>query len=258
MSGNGPPSNVSPSALVAALKQKPRPSKVVQFSDFVSAAAGTKFERIRVMVPTSGAHGMAQLAAHNRLRDDIKLPADQWESEVGKSILSDLVAKEQLAQTLYSEYEIAPGRYERLLFDSRDVDAIFSSDEVAVLFDLWLQVQRELGPRLSVLTAKEAEEWVEVLKAGLDPLARLSLPDLVTLVTGFHRLLVEHQKSSACLPQPSPDSTSPDTSESNPESSATDISSSGEPQSPLLESTTELWDSETAAAIAAKMARGEL
>lgn len=258
MSGNGPPSKTAPSLLVAALLQKPRPSKVINFGEFVKAAVGTQFEKVRVVVPPARAHGEAQLAAHNRLRDEVKLPPDQWESEVGKSILSDLVAKEMIAKTLHSVEEIAPGKWARLLTDSKDVDAIFSSEEVAVLFDLWLGVQRELGPRLSVLTPKEADSWVEVLKDGMDPIWRLGYLDVATLAFGLAQQLHQLRQSSSESDQPSsPPSTSPDSWESSLPSYATDTSSFGEPQSPLPEFSTDLLSEEEAAAIAARMARGE-
>lgn len=230
MAQHGPPSDVSPSDLVTLLLAKPRPSKVVDFPS--ETLKGTKWERIRIIIPSAVEHGKAQLAAHKRMQEELRIPNSEWNTETGSAIIGDFVAKEMLARVVFSEEEIAPGKYARLFARSHDVEKCLSSDEVAVLHALFLQVQFELGPRLSVLSDTEVDAWIEVLKGGFDPLAYLVLPDLHVLIHGLVRRIAKVTASSDILP--SPDSqplTSLDTWESSPTNSATPTGSFGEPQS---------------------------
>lgn len=228
MSGHGPPSDVSPSMLVSFLRQKPRPSKVVDFP--VAAAKGTPFEKVRIIVPPSVDTSRAQLAAHERMRDEIKIPITEWKTETAEAIAGDLTAKEVIARMVHGVEEVAPNRYVKHFADSRDVENALADDEIAVLFALCTQVRNELGPRLRILTDAEVDAWIEVLKEGFDPLAYLQSPDLEVLVRGLHRRIVtDRAKSTGSQAPDSLPSNSQDTSESTSTTCATDITSSGEP-----------------------------
>lgn len=252
---SGPPSDIDPGALVAYLKQKPRPSKVVDFPS--ETLKGTSWERVRIIVPAAIAHGEAQLAAHKRMRDELKIPREEWTTETGAAMLGDLTAKEVLARVVFSEREIAPGKYARLFADSSDVEKCLSSDEIAILFALYQQVAFEIGPRLAVLTDAQVDAWIETLKRGFDPLARLELLDCHVLIRGLHRRIVKvSAESSTSSPQDSQLSIWPDTSESTSTISATDTTSYGVPQSAQPNGSIDPITPDDAAAIARRM-RGE-
>jgi hypothetical protein len=129
-----------------------------------------------------------------------------------------------------SEAKFGSPKYPRLFADSKDVEASLGKQEIGILFDMFLMCEFELGPRLSVLNEEDIDLWIERLKRGLDPLPRLSLPDLVELIRGLHQRVV---KLSGFLNQDSPDSSSPDTSGlQDLGNSVTGNSFSGEPQDP--------------------------
>jgi hypothetical protein len=240
------------------LKEKPRPSKVVDFPG--EELKGTSWERVRIIVPAAIAHGEAQLAAHKRMRDDLKIPREEWNTETGAAMLGDLTAKELLARVVFSEQEIgSPGshKYARLFSDSTDVERLLSADEIAILFALYQQVAFELGPRLSVLTEAQVDAWIEVLKRGFDPLASLELLDCHVLIRGLHRRIVKGSVASDTSDlQDSPQSSSPSTSESTSLTSVMDTISFGAQPFPQSTGSSDPISSDDAAALARRM-RGE-
>lgn len=248
ISENGPPANLKPAELVAQLRQRPRPSMPMDFPGY--QYEGTPLEKIRIVVQPSNANGQAQLAAHARMRDEMKLPLIEWETETGKAILGDLVAKEMIARMVFMDVEISPGKYQAIFTDSKSVEQLCSADEVAVLFDLCMDVQRQLGPRLHVLTEADIDSWINILGEGLrsDMLCFLALQDARELCLGLARRLAKSTKSQAQDSQPSESRRS---SESTQTTSATDTTYSTEPRSNIVAGTT-LTDDE-ARAIARQM-----
>lgn len=228
MSGNGPPPEYDSGALLAALLERPRPSKVIPFPS--EQAKGTPFENIRIVVTPGNAQRESQHAAHLRMQA-MKLPLEEWKTETGASMLGDFVAKEMLARMVHGVTEHSPNVYARVFANSSDVERALSGDEIAVLFDHAMRIQLELGPRLQVLTDAEVDAWIETLKGGFDFLARLQSVDLELLVRGLHRrLLTERAKSTGSNAQPSPLPSSLDSQGLELETSATGTTSSGEPQ----------------------------
>ncbi len=101
-----------------------------------------------------------------------------------------------------------------------DVRAQLVHDEIAVLFNSYMLVQRELGPIVNDLTREECKAWIKVLKegggsAGLPFLSWGALIDLLNFSVSLIRTL-ETDLSSAGSP---PESSSTDSVDS--ESSAT-------------------------------------
>lgn len=256
---SGPPSDIDPAALVAYLREKPRPSRVVDFPG--DALKGTSWERVRIVVPAAIAHGEAQLAAHKRMRDELKIPREEWQTETGAAMLGDLTAKELLARVVYSEQVTDARRsvpYAKLFADSKDVERLLSADEIAVLFALYQQVAFELGPRMAVLTDAQVDAWVETLKRGFDPLAYLELLDCHALIRGFHRRIVRASaESDTSSPPDSPPSEWPSTSVLESMTSATGTICSGVPHSLPSNGSNDSLTPDDAAAIARRM-RNEL
>lgn len=233
MENHGPPPDVPAESVVEILKMKPRPSKVVPCP--VEALQDTSWANVRIVVPPSVEHSKAQLAAHARMRDDLKIPREEWATETGAAILGDLVAKEMLARTLFSEHfagDSSNPKYARMFGNSKDVENALSADETAILFGLMQQTLFEIGPRLSILTDEEVDAWVEVLAEGLDPLAYLVLPDLHVLIRGLVRRIKRGNVPLDTSPSPgSQPLTSLDSLGSPLTSSTTVTTSSGEQQS---------------------------
>lgn len=252
MTGNGPPPNTKPVELVTLLRQKPRPSKVVDAP--VSGVEGTPYEQVRIMVPPSNVTGEAQLAAHRRMK--VMMPnLEEWKTETGASILGDLCAKERLARMLYGVEDHGDGTYARWFASSEDVERAMSPDEVAIMFSLCMQVERELGPRLQVLQDSDVDAWIEALKVGFDPLAYLQSPDLEVLVRGLHRRVLSLQaRLSGYQHQDSPPSSSLDTMESQSTNSATSTTFFGEPHDQPLDGSTEFMTPDELEALARQMA----
>jgi len=251
---NGPPPGYDSKALLAALLERPRPSKVVEFPS--DQAKGTPFEQIRLVVPRASAKQDAQLAAHRRMQS-LKLPIEEWKTETGAAMLGDFCSKECLVRMIHGVEEHANGIYARVFGDSKDLENALSPDEIDVLFTLAMQVENELGPRLHVFTDADVELWVEALKDGFDFLAYLQSPDLVRLVRGLHRLvLTERAKSTGSSPPDSLLSSSRDGMGSTCETSVTHTGSSGEQQDePSVTLDTEPMSSEAVLRMAQEMAR---
>lgn len=186
------------------------------------------------------------------MRDEIKIPIAEWDTETARAIIGDIAAKEMISYWIWSEQDYGNGTYARIFGSSKDVELTLSADEIAVLFSLCQQVQLELGPRLQVLTDHEVDMWIERLKDGFDPLAYLQSPDLALLIRGLHRRLVESTGSQL------PDFQQSNTLDSRGSESmtfATDTTSSGEqPEQQSAGTTSETLTPEQTLAMARSMA----
>jgi hypothetical protein len=219
---------------VTRMSERPRPSKSMEWPGD-SPIPG--FENIRIVIPPEAAYSAARVKAHERMKAETRLPIEEWHTEGMVGVMGDLISKEMLAACCHRD-RVIPGsveklgvpHYPRLFADSRDVEHALGKQEIGVLFDMFILAEHELGPRLSVLSEDEVDSWIERLKRGLDPLARLSLPDLAMLIRG---LIQEVERLRGLLSQDSPESSLPDSSDwLAPGSSATANSSSGEPPEP--------------------------
>jgi hypothetical protein len=210
---------------VTQMSARPRPSKLV---DWPGDSPLPGYEQIRIIIPAEVEYSKARLAAHKRMSEESKLPVDEWNTPEMAGIVGDLIAKEMLARCCYRDRETENGtRHQRLFGDSKHVEQALMKDEIAILFDLFICAEHELGPRLAVLSEDELDMWIERLKRGLDPLARMALPSLVELIRG---LLLRVERLSGFLSQESQFSSSLSTSDSpDPGSSVTDSVFSGEP-----------------------------
>lgn len=229
---NRPPMDEIDTDFVAKMSARPRPSEVV---DWPGNDPPPGYEKIRIVVPPEKAYSIARLNAHNRMKAETKLPTEEWNTEGNQGIFGDIVAKEMLAACCHrdrpipgSEETLGGVKYQRLFGSSKDVEKALTKDEISILYDLFLMVEHRLGPRFAILTPEEVDVWIERLKGGLGPLARLVYPDLVELIRGLHQRVIE--LSGFQIPD-SPYSNSLDTSDwTDPGISATDKSSYGEQQ----------------------------
>jgi hypothetical protein len=219
---------------VIRMSARPRPSKVMEWPGDDPLEG---YETIRIVIPPERAYSQARLNAHNRMKAETKLAIEEWDTEGNRGIMGDIIAKEMLAACCHrdkpipgSEERFGAPKFPRLFADSKDVEKALGKQEIGILFDMFLMAEFELGPRLAVLNEEDIDLWIERLKRGIDPLPRLSLPDLVELIRGFHQRLV---RLSGLLSQDFQDTSSLDTSGlQDPGSSATGNSFSGEPQKP--------------------------
>lgn len=228
---NRPPTDIDAVSLVSLMKERPRPSAPVEWPGGCPVPG---YEKIRVIIPPEVEYTKARIAAHLRMKEQSRIPFQEWESPLCNGILNDLVGKEMLARCLYRDKPI-PGseeltgraQYPKLFANSEDVERALGKDEIHILYTQFLMIEHRLGPRLKVLTEADIDAWIERLKEGSDPLALLALPDWVELILGFHRRLAASTGTPNRDSQPK---SSPTTSGSaEPTSFATDIFFSGEP-----------------------------
>jgi hypothetical protein len=233
---NSPPMDEVDRDFVAKMMARPRPSEVI---DWPGDEPIPGYEKIRIIVPPDVAYDQARLAAHERMKKESRLPIEEWDTEANHGIMGDLIAKEMLARCCFrdrprknADGEEGEPFHQRLFGSSRDVEKALGKQELGVLFDAFLMIEHRLGPRLSILTGEEIDEWIKRLSGGLSPLARLVYPDLVELIRGLHQRTIELSGLLAQL-QPHQSLNSPDTSESQDHgSSAMDTSSFGEQLEP--------------------------
>lgn len=209
----------------------------------------------------------------NNEEEQFKLRGVQWFAEwakktetkvdvdagVYRDIIGDRIAKETLADVMrMPEPDTFTGKpvYMRMFRSVGELTSVMTSDEIAIMWEHFLQLQREVSPYQAVLTEADVDAWVERLKAGISPLARLALLDSHELILMLSRRVRELQSTGSESPD-SPPENSPNISVlSQPENCAPDTGSSGEPQSNCLTRLGELLTPEEALAKARDMRGG--
>lgn len=179
----GPPKNVESSELFQSLMAMPRPNEVVDFPRV--DRRGKPVARIRIFVLSQADHETARRMALERLKKK-GLSVEDQRTALGESLSGDASAKEILAMACHEEKfagtEDAP-IYIRVFKDASEVEQL-SSDEVAALFNSYINVQYKYGPfDKTVTTEQELSDWIKRLKEGAssDPLVHVSLPALADL-----------------------------------------------------------------------------
>lgn len=210
MSENGPPDTLTAEELVHHLSHRPAPEKVSDLPEMMHLA-GEPYKKIKIVIPPDSADTSARFDALTYVRSELKkrlkreVVSDDLEPEIVKNLVGDRCAKEMLARVLF-----APGDYGTLgdsdkpimkrIFASADhIEQTLHPDEIRILFDIFVRIRHELGPRPSVLTQDKAvlQEWIDRLKEGawsLGPLVWLALADVQELCLSALRLLATYQE----------------------------------------------------------------
>jgi hypothetical protein len=186
MFNQGPPANIQPSSLAAALMGRPRPSRVIQ------PWQGNE-TRIRIIVPAELEHAEAKLAAEQIVREEFKKrykrepTADDLNSPANAAAIGDASGKEILARCCF-EPDPFPGtdKYIRIFPHGNYLSQALSAEEISILFFQFQLACIELGPReQTLLTNPEViRMWIERVKDkawSMAPLSSLAWVDLAEL-----------------------------------------------------------------------------
>lgn len=201
-----PPENVSPAQLYTELSRMPRPHRVVPFPR-KDPATGEPIGHV-ALVPLSQKETLeSTIAAELLVRE--RLPSAKTGESVGYDVaFGDASAVEQLFRACRE-----PGDVTKLVFPSAAAVRTLSADEIAVLYQSYLDTRAEVGPIFSAMTQKESDAWLDRLIEGgneVDHLAFFSLAGLRSLVrTSVARLRSSQtEPSSVGSPQGSTGPTS--------------------------------------------------
>jgi hypothetical protein len=154
-----PPDNLSPAQLFVELSRMPRPYKIVPFP---RKKPGTDEPVGYVaLVPLDQAETLqATFAAELTIRE--KLPnAKDGESRGYDIAFGDACAVEQLLRACREPSDVT-----KPVFPSASAVRTLTADEIAVLFQSYLDARAEVGPIYSAMTDVEAEAWIDRLVVG--------------------------------------------------------------------------------------------
>ncbi len=251
-----PPENVEPSELFQKLLSATPPSEVIDFPR--RGPDGKPIDQVRVQVVESTEHDRARIDATAKLKAR-GLSDAELSSPAIREVLGDAIAKEMIAQACLTVKGVGdPDNplYGRIFRDARDVDRL-RADEIVVLFNAHLLVQKKYGPFEGNLSKEDVDAWILRLGAGasefpLSQLAWLQLAELAqSLAARLYTLsrILESQLESL-----------PNTLASSLESYVLGTTSAGEPADEHTVTTSEssevksaLITTETATELAKKM-----
>lgn len=252
-----PSKEIPPSALVARLLERPRPSVVVPYP----VGPGVEPFDVRLVIPTNHNEEQFKLRGVQWFADWAKKTETRVDVDAGvyRDIIGDRIAKETLADVMcLLEPDMGSGKpvYFRVFRSVAELTSVMTSDEIAIMWEHFLQLQREISPYQAVLTEADVDAWVERLKAGISPLAQLALQDCRELTLMLSRRVSALQSTGSESPDSQQESSPSISGLSQLENSAPGIGSSGEPGSNCLTRLGELLTPEEAAAKARDMRGG--
>lgn len=208
MTKNGEPlPDLSPAELVVMLASRDPASDIVDFpinNQLVLDRAGKPVERIRMCILKAREKIQCKTEASRLVRAQFKADyrrdptADDMSAFDMQNQYDDLFACELLVRACRSEKRIngADQRavYAAIFESSAWLIDNLTSDEIGILFQLYLTTELKVGAREQVLDDDPItlKRWVDKLKQGmwaLRPLAPLASADLGELVRGLSKLV---------------------------------------------------------------------
>ena len=154
-----PPTNITPAQLFVELSRMPRPHRVVPFP---RKRPGTDEPIGHVaLVPLDQAETIqSTIAAELTVRE--KLPSAKEGESIGYKIaFNDAVAVEQLWRACRDPDDIT-----KHVFPNVAAVRLLTADEIAVLYQSYLDVRAEVGPIHDAMTDVEADAWISRLVIG--------------------------------------------------------------------------------------------
>lgn len=227
MSNNLPPRDISAAELLLKLIERPRPSAVVDYP--AKSPTGQPLARIRIMVLGGDQQEEARFRAKEYLKSKRRMADQDFETELGRSLLGDAVARECIAMACHMVEAIEGSednpKYPVIFQSAADVNKL-PADEITALFGAYCAVQKKFGPFDSGMTEQEINAWIQRLEEGAS-----ALP--LSLIASSQRdeLCLRLSARAACLSKLliSQRQNSPINWESIPETWALDTSWSSEP-----------------------------
>lgn len=152
-----PPKDVTPQALWAALQQRPRPHKIVDFP--ACDDKGIALGQVAIWVLKKEESMSANAEAERFARKLLK------EGKQGDLGYEALFGHEGMVQTLFRACRDHEDP-NRAAFPNPEALRSLTDDEIEVLFQHYLTVKLELGPIIVEMTEPELDAWVKKLAEG--------------------------------------------------------------------------------------------
>lgn len=196
----GPPPDISPSELWAAITSTPVPHRVVDFPR-KDPITGQPIGTLAIIVLKQQESMACVSAADAFAKRNIKELAKKDEENRG---YHDLFNNEAAIQILVRACRDSKRIDQQVFKSATDLRSQLTDDEVAVLFKLYMQVRAELGPIVAEMSPEEMDAWIERLAigGGTFPLAQLSQDALEVLAIFMARRIqsLQTDKSSPGSP----------------------------------------------------------
>lgn len=158
----GPPTNIEPSKLWAALQQAPRPFRVIDFPR--QGPTGEPVGQVAIWVLTQEELMIASAEAEKFAREKLKAVDSINRESFG---YDNLYAHEASIQILYRACRDVDDPERRSAFPSPGhIRQHMTSIEVGTLFAHYLTVQAELGPLAATLSDEEIDAWITRIAEG--------------------------------------------------------------------------------------------
>ncbi len=161
---NLPPPNVKPVDLVAEFMARPRPHRKVESP--LLDNSGKKIEMTMWILT----HREQQICLINAEKFTTKLlremgmstPKSDEKSEGYHSVFDNRIAAEVLSIACRKNENIM----DPCFLTAEIISAALSTDQIAVLYNTYLLLQKELGPIVSKMEQYEMDAWVDVIQKG--------------------------------------------------------------------------------------------
>jgi hypothetical protein len=167
-----PPKNIPPSELFQLLSTMPRAHRMVPFPRCIPGT-DEPIGMVAIWPLREGEIIQAQAAAKAYMSDSLKIAGGQQESESAyEKIFNNVMATEMLQRACRrTKKNQETGEWEPelnlpMFLKASDIRANVTHDEIGVLFNSYVLVQREIGPIVNELSKAECESWQRVLAEG--------------------------------------------------------------------------------------------
>jgi len=184
---NLPPKDVAASDLFLKLTSTTRPHRITDIPR--KGPDGKPVAEVALVVLSQEEMNVAAAEAERRTRK--LLGADIPKKEDARVGYEDCYNNLAAVEILFRACKDPADTSKSAFRTPHEIQSGLTSDEVGVLFNAYLTVQRELGPIVSRMSDDEVEAWIKVLAEGgtSAPLELLSWGALTTLVLSMAKQL---------------------------------------------------------------------
>jgi hypothetical protein len=180
-SGAGPPPNIDSTDLWTRLTTLPRPHTEVAFPRKDPSTGLPMADKVAIWVLTESELMAARSSADAYAHEILLKPQKSGDANLGyQEIYRNSCVIEIVWRCCRSRLNIQVPAFP----STKAIRQVFTSDEIAVLFQAYCLWQRESGPILSLMDVAEKDAWLEVLRDGGSrvPLAQLASESVIDLL----------------------------------------------------------------------------
>lgn len=158
---NGPPNGVPADELWARITSVPRPSRLVDIPR--NDVNGNPVGQVLMQVLSQAEQNMCAANAEEFAKKRMKLAYSREEQNIG---YEDVYRNEAATQVICMAARSKEDPRVQAFPSADKMRVAFTSDEIAVLLQSYMMVQRELGPIVSRMSPEEMDAWIEKLQEG--------------------------------------------------------------------------------------------